>query len=98
MRILVAFSALSQVGGEAFEDSGANRSSIARVWHLLAGGIAMAKRQSAGGDAGVRIGDRLLLIECFSYELPLDYESASQASTTVRMGIWRRRIGIIIAV
>jgi hypothetical protein len=25
-------------------------------------------------DAGVRIGDRLLLLECFSYELPLDYE------------------------
>ena len=26
-------------------------------------------------DAAVRrIGDRLLLIECFSYELPLDYE------------------------
>src|SRR5262249_12066552 len=25
-------------------------------------------------DAGVRIGDRLVLIECFSYELPLDYE------------------------
>ena len=49
MRILVAFGALSQVGGEAFEDSGANRSSIARVWHLLAGGIAMAKMQSAGG-------------------------------------------------
>jgi len=36
MRILVAFGALSQVGDEAFEDSGANRSSIARVWHLLA--------------------------------------------------------------
>ena len=28
MRILVAFGALSQVGGEAFEASGANRSSI----------------------------------------------------------------------
>ena len=39
MRILVAFGALSQVGGEAFEDSGTNRSSIARVWHLLARGI-----------------------------------------------------------
>ena len=25
-------------------------------------------------DAGVRMGDRLLLIECFTYELPLDYE------------------------
>jgi hypothetical protein len=25
-------------------------------------------------DAAVRIGDRLVLIECFSYEMPLDYE------------------------
>jgi hypothetical protein len=25
-------------------------------------------------DAAVRIGDRLFLIECFSYELPLDFE------------------------
>jgi hypothetical protein len=25
-------------------------------------------------DASVRIGDKLVLIECFSYELPLDYE------------------------
>jgi hypothetical protein len=25
-------------------------------------------------DAAVRIGDRLVLIECFSYELPLDFE------------------------
>jgi hypothetical protein len=75
MRILVAFGALSQVGGEAFEDSGANRSSIARVWHLLAGGIAMTKGNPREVDAAVRrIGDRLLLIECFSYELPLDYE------------------------
>ena len=34
----------------------------------------MAKRQSTGGRCRVRIGDRLLLMECFSYELPLDYE------------------------
>lgn len=25
-------------------------------------------------NAAVRIGDRLVLIECFSYELPLDFE------------------------
>jgi hypothetical protein len=25
-------------------------------------------------DAAVRLGDRLILIECFSYELPLDFE------------------------
>ena len=25
-------------------------------------------------DAAVRMGDKLLLIECFSYEMPLDYE------------------------
>ena len=36
----------------------------------------MAKRQSAGGrcQCSDQEDDRLLLIECFSYELPVDYE------------------------
>lgn len=46
MRVLVAFGALSQVGGEAFEDSGANRSSI---W---------PRGNPREVDADVRIGDR----------------------------------------
>ena len=58
MRILVAFGALSQVGGEAFGDSGANRSSIARVWHLLAGGMRWPRGNPREVDADVRIGDR----------------------------------------
>ena len=46
MRILVAFGALSQVGGEASEDSGANRSSI------------LPRGNPREVDADVRIGDR----------------------------------------
>jgi hypothetical protein len=65
---------VAQVGGEAFEDSvrGALRARNFDV--CLKGKLRWPSGDSREVDAGVRIGDRLLLIECFSYELPLDYE------------------------
>ena len=63
-----------QLGGEAFED--AVRSAIrSRGFDIcLQGELRWPDGNPREVDAGVRIGDRLLLIECFSYELPLDYE------------------------
>lgn len=63
-----------QVGGAAFEDS--VRSALrARGFDVfLQGELRWPSGNPREVDAGVRIGDRLLLIECFSYELPLDYE------------------------
>ena len=63
-----------QIGGEAFEDS--VRSALrSRDFDICLQGVL---RWPSGNprevDVGVRIGDELLLIECFSYELPLDYE------------------------
>jgi hypothetical protein len=63
-----------QVGGKAFEES-VRTALTARGFHIcLRGELRWPNGDSREVDAGVRIGDRLLLIECFSYELPLDYE------------------------
>jgi hypothetical protein len=40
----------------------------------LAGDLKWENGNPSEVDAAVRIGDRLVLIECFSYELPLDFE------------------------
>jgi len=63
-----------QAGGAAFEDS--VRSALrARGFDVcLQGELRWQSGNPREVDAGVRIGDRLFLIECFSYELPLDYE------------------------
>jgi hypothetical protein len=65
---------VQQIGGEAFEDS--VRSALrSRGFDIcLHGDLRWPSGHPREVDAGVRIGDRLLLIECFSYELPLDYE------------------------
>lgn len=65
---------VSQVGGEAFEESvrAALRSRCFDV--CLQGELRWPNGNPREVDAAVRIGDRLILIECFSYELPLDYE------------------------
>jgi hypothetical protein len=63
-----------QVGGKAFEES-VRTALTSRGLHIcLRGELRWPNGDSREVDAGVRIGDRLLLIECFSYELPLDYE------------------------
>ena len=63
-----------QLGGEAFEDS-VRTALRARGFNVyLQGELRWPSGNPREVDAGVRIGDRLLLIECFSYELPLDYE------------------------
>ena len=63
-----------QVGGEAFENS-VRTALRSRGFHIcLQGELRWPSGNPREVDAGVRIGDRLLLIECFSYELPLDFE------------------------
>ena len=61
-------------GGKSFENS--VRSAIeARGLDLcLRGVIKLGDDKQREVDAAVRIGDRLILIECFSYEMPLDFE------------------------
>jgi hypothetical protein len=63
-----------QIGGQAFEDSvrAALRSRGFDV--CLQGELRWPTGDPREVDAGVRTDDTLLLIECFSYELPLDYE------------------------
>ena len=65
---------VAQVGGEAFEDLVRTALRSRGFEICLQGELRWPNGNPREVDAGVRIGDRLLLIECFSYELPLDYE------------------------
>jgi hypothetical protein len=63
-----------QVGGETFENSVRTALRSRKLDVFLQGELHWPAGTPREVDAGVRIGDRLLLIECFSYELPLDFE------------------------
>ena len=63
-----------QVGGESFENSVRTALRSRKLDVCLQGELRWPRGKPREVDAGVRVGDRLLLIECFSYELPLDYE------------------------
>ena len=63
-----------QVGGDAFEDSVRSALKTRGFSICLQGELRWPSGNPREVDVGVRIGDQLLLIECFSYELPLDYE------------------------
>jgi hypothetical protein len=61
-------------GGESFANS-VRKAIRARGLDLcLQGQLKWKSGNPREVDAAVRIGDRLVLIECFSYELPLDFE------------------------
>jgi hypothetical protein len=61
-------------GGESFENSVRNAITARGLDLYLHGPIKWQSGNPREVDAAVRIGDRLILIECFSYEMPLDYE------------------------
>jgi hypothetical protein len=61
-------------GGESFENSVRNAIKARKLDLCLQGPIKWQSGNPREVDAAVRIGDRLVLIECFSYEMPLDYE------------------------
>jgi hypothetical protein len=63
-----------QVGGKAFEDSVRAALQSRKLDVCFEGDLIWPSGDPREVDAAVRIGDRLLLIECFSYEMPLDYE------------------------
>lgn len=63
-----------QVGGETFENSVRTALRSRKFDVSLQGELRWPTGTPREVDAGVRIGDRLLLLECFSYELPLDFE------------------------
>jgi hypothetical protein len=63
-----------QVGGETFENSVRTALRSRNLEIFLQGELRWHSGNPREVDAGVRISDRLVLIECFSYELPLDYE------------------------
>ena len=63
-----------QVGGESFENSVRTALRSRKFDVCLEGELHWSNDTPREVDAAVQIGDRLLLIECFSYELPLDYE------------------------
>lgn len=64
----------AQGGGESFENSVRNAIKARGLNLCLQGLIKWRDGNQRDVDAAVRIGDRLILIECFSYEMPLDYE------------------------
>ena len=64
----------AHAGGVSFENAVRN-AILARGLDLcLQGQLKWKNGNPREVDAAVRIGDRLVLIECFSYEMPLDYE------------------------
>jgi hypothetical protein len=65
---------VQQVGGETFENSVRAALRVRNLDICLRGILHWSSGTPREVDAGVRIGDRLVLIECFSYELPLDFE------------------------
>ena len=65
---------VEQVGGQSFENSVRTALRARKFDVCLEGELHWPNDTPREVDAAVRIGDRLLLIECFSYELPLDYE------------------------
>jgi hypothetical protein len=64
----------ASAGGESFENA-VRKAIRARGLDLcLEGQVKWKNGSPREVDAAVRLGDRLVLIECFSYELPLDFE------------------------
>jgi hypothetical protein len=65
---------VAQIGGESFENSVRTALRSRNLDVCLQGELRWPSGNPREVDAAVRIGSRLLIIECFSYELPLDYE------------------------
>lgn len=63
-----------QLGGEAFEEAVRKALRARGLDVCLQGELRWQDENPREIDAGVRIGDRLVLVECFSYEMPLDYD------------------------
>lgn len=63
-----------QLGGEAFEKAVRNALRAKGLDICLQGELRWPEGNPREVDAGVRLGDRLILVECFSYEIPVDYE------------------------
>jgi hypothetical protein len=61
-------------GGESFENAVRNAIRARGLDLCLQGQLRWKSGNPREVDAAVRIRDRLVLIECFSYELPLDFE------------------------
>lgn len=75
-----------QAGGDAFEDAvreGLKARGLDIVHH---GHLYWGNADPREVDAAVRIGDRLILVECFAYDLPLDYEIGKPSVFDVRKG------------
>lgn len=75
-----------QRGGEAFEEAVRNALRARGLDICLQGELHWPDGNPREVDAGVRIGDRLILVECFSYEIPLDYERGKPSVFENRKG------------
>jgi hypothetical protein len=65
---------VQQVGGRTFENSARTALRERDLEICLQGPLRWSSGEPREIDAGVRIGDRLILLECVSYELPVDYD------------------------
>ena len=63
-----------QIGGGSFENSVRTALRSRKFDICLQGELRWPTGNPREVDVGIRMGDRLLLIECVTYELPLDYE------------------------
>ncbi len=63
-----------QVGGLSFEEATRDALRSRGFEIVLQGKLKWVEGGPREVDAAVRLGEKLILIECFSYELPLDYE------------------------
>ena len=63
-----------QVGGLSFEEATRDALRSRGFEIVLQGKLKWADGGPREVDAAVRLGEKLILLECFSYELPLDYE------------------------
>jgi hypothetical protein len=64
----------AHAGGLSFENAVRNAIQARGLDLCLQGQLKWKSGNPREVDAAVRIGDRLVLIECFSYEMPLDYD------------------------
>lgn len=65
---------VDNVGGQTFEDSVRTATRSRKLDLCLQGIVRWPTGNPREVDLGIRTGNRLTVVECFSYELPLDFE------------------------
>src|ERR1700730_14687210 len=86
----------AHAGGLSFENAVRNAIQARGLDLCLQGQLKWKSGNPREVDAAVRIGDRLVLIECFSYEMPLDYD-VGKLQHGARTGEWSPLMAQVVA-